>query len=223
MATIFLDYDGTLHNSMYIYGPAFRKAYAWLVEQGYAQPREFEESEISQWLGWTVEDMWTTFMPSLPEPVWREASHIIGEVMNEMIEHEQAALFEGSKETLQTLKEDGYELVFLSNCRNSYRDSHFKLFELGELFDASYTAEAFDDIPKWQIYQAVAKNHTLPHIMVGDRFHDIEVASKAGIASIGCAYGFNKPEELEQATVCIDSIVDLPRAVSYVQAACNLS
>ncbi|MGN0301887.1 MAG: HAD family hydrolase [Anaerotardibacter sp.] len=223
MATIFLDYDGTLHNSMFIYGPAFRKAYVWLVEQGYAQPRDFEDEEISQWLGWTVEDMWTTFMPSLPEPVWRKASHIIGDVMNEMVKEKQAALFPGTKETLQSLKDDGYELVFLSNCRNSYRDSHVKLFELEELFAATYTAEEFDDIPKWQIYQTVSKNHSLPHIMVGDRFHDIEVAIKAGIPSIGCAYGFNKPEELEEATVCIDSITDLPRAVSYVQALCNLA
>lgn len=28
--TVFFDYDGTLHDSMHLYGPAFRRAYACL-------------------------------------------------------------------------------------------------------------------------------------------------------------------------------------------------
>ena len=54
--TIFFDFDGTLHDSMAIYGPAFRAAYAWLVKEGYKEPQEFSDSWISQWLGFTVEE-----------------------------------------------------------------------------------------------------------------------------------------------------------------------
>ena len=32
--TVFFDYDGTLHNSMLTYGPAFREVYADLVKNG---------------------------------------------------------------------------------------------------------------------------------------------------------------------------------------------
>ena len=31
---IIFDYDGTLHNSIKIYGPAFRKAYEYLIKEG---------------------------------------------------------------------------------------------------------------------------------------------------------------------------------------------
>ena len=41
--TVFFDFDGTLHDSMAIYGPAFRKAYAWLVSEGHMPPQEFTD------------------------------------------------------------------------------------------------------------------------------------------------------------------------------------
>ena len=31
--TIIFDYDGTIHNTLGIYEPAFREAYQWLAEQ----------------------------------------------------------------------------------------------------------------------------------------------------------------------------------------------
>ena len=61
--TVFFDYDGTLHNSMLTYGPAFREVYADLVKNGYLEYQELTDEEISHWLGWTVEDMWNTFAP----------------------------------------------------------------------------------------------------------------------------------------------------------------
>jgi len=49
--------------------------------------------------------------------------------------------------------------------------------------------------------------------MVGDRFHDIEVATRAGIPSVGCAYGYGDPSELEAATITVDSPVQIPAAI----------
>jgi len=48
--------------------------------------------------------------------------------------------------------------------------------------------------------------------MVGDRFYDIDVATKAGIPSIGCAYGYGKPEELDAATVVVQQPNEIPAA-----------
>lgn len=49
--TIFFDYDGTLHDSLRIYALAFKKAYAYLVEEGHTEPKEWSDKEISHWLG----------------------------------------------------------------------------------------------------------------------------------------------------------------------------
>lgn len=216
--TIFFDYDGTLHNSMAIYGPAFRHAYAWLVAQGYMPTREFSDEWISQWLGFTTEAMWTTFAPDLPENIWRHAAALVGDEMDRRTVEGRACLFEGIPEVLTTLKQQGYELVFLSNCRTKYCDVHRMQFGLDQWFDAYYSAEDFNDVPKWRIYQEVSHNHPYPQIVVGDRFHDIDVAVRSGIPSIGCAYGFGREGELDQATVLVQSPAAIPAALDEILA-----
>ena len=216
--TIFFDYDGTLHNSMLIYGPAFRKAYAWLVEQGYKEPREFSDDWISHWLGWTTVDMWTTFAPDLEENVWRQAAHIVGQEMDRLSSTGKGALFEGIPEALDTLKADGYTIAFLSNCRLKYRDAHRGYYNLDKWVSCYHCAEDFPGVPKWEIYQRVAGDgtHPYPHAMVGDRFHDIEVGTRAGIPTIGCLYGFGLEGELDTATITVDHPLQIPNAVKEI-------
>lgn len=198
--TIFFDFDGTLHDSMKLYGPALRTAYAWLVDEGVVEPRDLPDAEICRWLGWQVEDMWTTFVPGIAEDTWRTASKIVADEMERLLHEGKGALFDGTHEMLEQLAAEGYQIAFLSNCGRPYCDEYLRVFGIDHLFDATYCAAEFDFIPKWQIYQQVADRLPRPHIMVGDRFHDMEVASKAGIPSIGCTFGYGAPEELDIAT-----------------------
>ena len=216
--TVFFDYDGTLHNSMAIYGPAFRTAYAWLVAQGAMPEREFTDEWISQWLGYVTEEMWTTFAPELPEQTWRHAADIVADEMERLTEEGKAELFAGVPEMLEDLKARGYRLAFLSNCRTRYCQVHRAMFGLDRWFDAYYCAEDFDDIPKWEIYQRVVHFHARPQAMVGDRFHDLEVAIQGGIPSIGCTYGFWRSDELSSATVLVDTPQAIVGAVECVFA-----
>lgn len=211
--TIFFDYDGTLHDSMKLYSPALRKAYAWLVDQGIVEPQELRDEEICRWLGWQVEDMWTTFVPGIDETTWRTAAKMVADDMNKGLHAGRGALFPGVKEMLENLHAHGFELAFLSNCGRPYCDSHLRIFDIDHLFSATYCAEEFGFIPKWQIYRQVAPQHADPQVMVGDRFHDIEVATRAGIPSIGCAYGYGDPSELEAATIMVDSPAQIPAAI----------
>ena len=58
--TVFFDYDGTLHDTMALYGPAFRAACAWLSKEGWLERRTYADADIACWLGWTTEEMWTS-------------------------------------------------------------------------------------------------------------------------------------------------------------------
>lgn len=214
--TVFFDYDGTLHDSMAIYGPAFRTAYAWLVSEGHLPPREFSDDEISQWLGYTTEEMWTTFAPGLPEPIWRHAAQIVGREMDRLTEEGAAKLFSGVPEMLDACKEQGFQLAFLSNCRRDYGAIHRKLFGLDRWFDAYYCAEDFGYLPKWEIYQQVADRHADPKVVVGDRFHDEEVARHADVPFVGCRYGFGRAGEIEDATALVDAPSEIPAAIARV-------
>ena len=65
--TIIFDYDGTLHNSTKIYVEAFRQVYREMVSAKDAPEREFQDEEITKWLGYSVQDMWDSFMPEFSQ------------------------------------------------------------------------------------------------------------------------------------------------------------
>lgn len=223
--TVFFDYDGTLHDTMRIYGPALREACAWLREEGWNAPEQLEDKQISCWLGHTVADMWAGFMPELPEEVWREASHKVGQAMQRHADEGDAQLFDGVTDMLEELKESGFEICFLSNCRRGYVKQQRELFGLDRWISAYYCAEDFDFISKAGIYQAVREKHgwsaeaglSRPHLMVGDRLSDMEVASQSEIPAVGCAYGYAESfEELEAATFVVDDPSSVPPAIEVL-------
>ena len=178
--TVFFDYDGTLHDSMHLYGPAFRRAYAALVTDGWAAPRTFSDEEIASWLGYSPAAMWASFMPELPEAIWQRASAAIGEEMRRLLAAGAGRLYPGAKAMLESLREEGCTLVFLSNCSGSYRDEHLAAFGLGGLFTGAWCAEDFEGLEKWQIYRQICARYPKPHLMVGDRHHDQDRRGRAG-------------------------------------------
>ena len=207
--TIFFDYDGTLHNSIKIYAPAFKKAYDYLVKSGFANIREWTEVEISYWLGFNPQDMWEKFMPDLDESIRGKCSKIIGDEMKSLIEQGKPVLYEGALEILKYLKNKGYRLVFISNCKIYYVQGHMRLFELDKYFEELACSEEYDFVPKYEILGQL--KHKYPHemLIIGDRKQDIEAGKKNNIYTIGCSYGFSFEGELEDADLLLDNIEDL--------------
>ena len=212
MANIIFDYDGTIHNSMLTYAPAFRDTMKWLSDNGYIAPKEYTDAEISCWLGFNSTDMWSSFHPELDPEIREKARIMLGNDMAERIERGEGALYDGAAEMLISLKKSGYTLIFLSNCRFHYLERHRRVFALDRFFDFFYCCEAFGFIPKYEIFRKIAPRHSGSFTVVGDRFHDIETAVRNGLHSIGCAYGFGSREELSQADIIVDSITDIPAA-----------
>ena len=218
MANLIFDYDGTLHNTMKIYELSFRKAYAYLVSIGKAEERVIERNEISSWLGYSGEEMWKRFLPELEQEYRENARRIIGKEMAESLDSGEAELFCGVKEVLTKLKEKGHTLLFLSNCRVRYQERHTQKFGIDKLFDVFYPAEKFGFIPKYEIFRQFRDDFEGDFIMIGDRFHDMEVAEKNNIFSIGCAYGYGNADELKNADVIVNDVREIPDAVNRIIA-----
>ena len=216
MSNLIFDYDGTIHNSMLTYAPAFRDTMKWLSDNGYIAEKEYTDDEISCWLGFNSTDMWNAFHPELDHEIREKARIMLGKDMAERIDRGEGALYDGAEEVLSELKKSGYTLIFMSNCRFHYLERHKRVFGLDRFFDFFYCCEAFDFIPKYEIFRKIAPNHTGSFTVIGDRFHDIETAVRNGLSSIGCAYGFGSREELSQADIIVDHIKDIPDAVKQL-------
>lgn len=207
--TIFFDYDGTLHNSIKIYAPAFRKAYSYLVNEELAEQRQWSDKEISCFLGFNAQEMWKSFMPNLPEDIKEKCSKLIGDEMNKLIDEGKPELYEGSLDTLEYLKDKDYNLVFISNCKVSYKDCHSKLFSLDRYFKEFACSEGYDFIPKHDILKIIKSKHPENMVIIGDRKQDIEAGRKNTIYTIGCKYGFALDGELDDADMLINDIREL--------------
>lgn len=216
MANLIFDYDGTIHNTLKIYEPSFRKAYEYLVSTGKAEPREIPVNEISCWLGFSGAEMWKRFQPNLEQEYREKARQIIGDEMVCRLESGEGELFEGTKEVLRQLKADGHRIIFLSNCRIKYQQMHTKVFGLDEFFDDFYPAERYDFIPKCDIFPLFRDKYDGEYIMIGDRFHDMEVATKNNLKFIGCAYGYGSEGELDHADAIVDDIRELPQIIDLL-------
>ncbi|MBR4626162.1 MAG: HAD family hydrolase [Ruminococcus sp.] len=221
MASLIFDYDGTVHESMLTYAPAFRDTMKWLSDSGYVEDRDYTDPEISRWLGFNSTDMWQQFHPELAPEIREKARAMLGENMARRVENGEGALFSGMEDVLGELKAQGHTLIFLSNCRIQYMERHRRVFALDRFFDFFYCCEEYDFLPKHQIFRLFSPLHDAPFIVIGDRFHDIETASENGLASIGCAYGYGSMKELVNADIIVSKPQEIPSAVSALTSERN--
>ncbi len=209
--TIFFDYDGTLHDSMAIYFPAFSKAYQALVESNQAPDKTWTYETVSKFLGQTPKEMWASFGSDISETAKQNASKAIGNTMETLIRNEKANLYDGALETLKVLKARGYKLVFISNCKTQYMKNHTEIFNLDDYFDLMVCAEMYDYAPKTKVLENIAKDFPKPHAIVGDRHHDMEAGTAHNMIKIACTYGFGSSDEHQEADITIDDIKELQK------------
>ena len=152
---LLFDYDGTLHETMRIYGPAFRMACEDLAARGLIEPRHDSDAEIAVWLGFSTPEMWRRFLPELPQPEKERSSRMIGGEMLRLVRAGQAALYPQAEATLAALKARGHTLILLSNCRRAYLQAHVQTFGLDRFFTACYCCEEFGDIPKYDSFPKI--------------------------------------------------------------------
>ena len=141
MTNLVFDYDGTIHNTMKTYAPAFRNTCKWLSDNGYISPEEYSDSQISCWLGFNSTDMWSQFHPELNSEIREKARVMLGKDMAERVDNGEGALFEHAEEILSVLKNNGDNLIFLSNCRVHYMERHKRVFGLERFFNSFYDIE----------------------------------------------------------------------------------
>lgn len=209
--TIIFDYDGTLYNSAQNYIDAFRSVYCHMVADGVAPEREFTDKEITRWLGYSAQEMWESFMPELSRRQQFTYSKEIGRFIMDRVQQKRSGLYDGVLETLKYLKEKGYYLLYLSNCGPDYMNIHADCFGLRNYFDFMYCTGNYEFKPKYEIFNIIKEDYPPEYLMVGDRFHDMEIGKYHKIYTAGCAYGFGSCHELDGADVILEDIRQLQK------------
>ena len=178
-----------------------------------AEEREIGSVEIAGWLGLNSKEMWNTFLPELDQSYKEQASRMVGDLMVRQIRKHKAVWYPGAEEMLTALKNRGYHLVILSNCKASYREAHWKEFGMERWFDRFYDCESYRFRPKTEIVQEIIREYSGPYLVVGDRRQDLECARSCKSPFIGCLYGYGEKGELNGADYYAEHIEDILQMV----------
>jgi len=129
--------------------------------------------------------------------------------------YKEAPVYDGIKDTLKALKEQGKRLMVVTSKPQEMADRVVENVGVAEFFDAVVGPgrEMLSPSKTDLINKALklAGSDGKDAVMVGDRKFDIEGANGAGIDSIGVLYGYGSREELEKAgsTYIADTTADI--------------
>ena len=207
--TIVFDWDGTLHESIYIYKPAFLQAYQYLTDLIVVPSKTWSDDEIKSFLGMNPKEMWDQATPGLSEELKQQGSQMISQSMLESIEAGKARLYPKALDVLKYLKSKGYHLVYLSNSKLYYMNAMEKVFNLCDYFDIMICSEMYQFLPKKIILERIMSSIKKPFVVVGDRALDIETGIYNRGNTIGCLYGYGSEAELKDASIKINNINEL--------------
>lgn len=206
--SIIFDFDGTLHNTIKIYYPAFASGVEILREHGFAKDFDLNEKNVSKFLGEKPNFAYELIAKDSDKNLKEEAMKYVGEKMDENIKNGVGELYDDSIKVLDKLSKN-YDLYILSNCRKSYLDLALKVYGIKKYFNKCFAAETFGFISKDEIIKKERKNIKEEIIFVGDRHHDMEAAEKNELKSIFCTYGFGSLDEGKNADYKINSIGEI--------------
>ncbi len=188
------DLDGTLVNSLPDLALSLNSAF---VEAGLPQA---PEELVLTWIGNGADILfargmeWTGRAHEFSEEelaqIKRRFGHFYGENVCNI-----SQLYPNIKETLETLKAQGYILAVVTNKPTKHVLPVLKAFEIDHLFSEALGGQSLPAIKPHPapLYYLCGKFGLYPHEMlfVGDSKNDILAAKAAGCKSVGLTYGYN--------------------------------
>lgn len=188
------DLDGTLVNSLPDLALSLNSAFA---EAGLPQA---PEELVLAWIGNGADILfargmeWTGRAHEFSEEelaqIKRRFGHFYGENVCNI-----SQLYPNVKETLETLKAQGYILAVVTNKPTKHVLPVLKAFEIDHLFSEALGGQSLPAIKPHPapLYYLCGKFGLYPHEMlfVGDSKNDILAAKAAGCKSVGLTYGYN--------------------------------
>lgn len=139
--------------------------------------------------------------------------------MNEYVAREQkeCKLYPGVKETLKTLKENGYKLYCYSASERKILNNQLKFYGIFDFFDGIIASDNIAAKGKLEYGKEYIEKNNIDvntTLMLGDTAHDYEVATSLGLKPVLVSYGHNSEKLLKALNVpIINSFNDIIKTI----------
>ena len=207
--SIIFDMDGTLFQTDKILELSLDDTFNHLR----SLKRWNEATPIDQYreiMGVPLPKVWETLLPhhSIIEREQTDAYFL--ERLIENIKEGKGALYPHVKETFSYLKDQHFSIYIASNGLTDYLQAIVSYYNLESWVTETFSIQQVDSLHKSELVRSIKEKYAITcGAVVGDRLSDITAAKDNNLVSIGCNFDFAKEDELSQADIVIDDLLEL--------------
>ncbi|ATI60008.1 HAD hydrolase-like protein [Bacillus cereus] len=127
-------------------------------------------------------------------------------------------IFTYIKEIFTYIKENNCSIYIASNGLKEYLRAIVTYYALDKWVTETFSIEQIQSLNKGDLVKSIMNKYDIKEAaVVGDRLSDINAAKDNGLLAIGCNFDFAQEDELAQADIVIDDLIDLKRILPAVQ------
>jgi phosphoglycolate phosphatase-like HAD superfamily hydrolase len=165
-------------------------------------------------MGVPLPKVWETLLPTHTMEVREQMDAYFLERLIENIKSGKGALYPHVKEVFSYLKEKNCSVFIASNGLKEYLKAIVTYYQLDQWVTETCSIQQIKSLNKSDLVQSIVQKYDISHAaVVGDRLSDIMAAKDNGLVSIGCNFDFAQEEELSQADLVIDDLIELKEIV----------
>ncbi|MBA9029007.1 HAD hydrolase-like protein [Peribacillus huizhouensis] len=161
-------------------------------------------------MGVPLPKVWETLLPNHSIEVREQTDTYFLERLVENIKSGKGALYPNVKEVFSNLKENNCSIYIASNGLTEYLKAIVSYYNLDNWVTETFSIQQIESLNKSDLVQSIIKKYDITNgVVVGDRLSDINAAKDNGLVSIGCNFDFAQEDELSQADMVIDDLIEL--------------
>lgn len=163
-----------------------------------------------QIMGVPLPKVWEALLPNHSNEVRKQTDAYFLERLIENIRSGKGELYPNVKEVFSYLKENNYSIYIASNGLSEYLKAIVNYYNLDNWVTETFSIQQIESLNKSDLVRTILVKYNITYgAVVGDRLPDINAAKDNDLVSIGCNFDFAQEDELSQAEVIIDDIIEL--------------
>lgn len=165
-------------------------------------------------MGVPLPKVWEALLPNHSNEEREQTdAYFLGKLI-ENIRSGKGALYPNVTEVFSFLKSNHCSIYIASNGLTEYLKAIVTYYHLDNWVTETCSIQQIDSLNKSDLVQSIMKKYSITDAaVVGDRLSDIQAAKDNGLVAIGCNFDFAREDELSQADIVIDDLIELKEIV----------
>ncbi len=209
LQAIIFDMDGTLFQTDKILEISLEDTFNYLrLQNQWATSTPI--GKYREIMGIPLPKVWEILLPNHSNEIRQLTDEYFLQSLIENVKRGKGALYPNVKEVFSFLKENNCSIYIASNGLTEYLNAIVHFYNLDNWVTETFSIQQIQTLNKGDLVKTIIEKYEIKKAaVVGDRISDINAAKDNSLVAIGCKFDFAQDEELAQADLVIDDLIEL--------------